>query len=77
VELLAGDKKNENITDLLAERENRPKWWNGYDILSDIFVILAWASIGNYLIGILMILMKAMIVIKIPEYYIRENNEKD
>jgi len=67
--IMATDKTDSKIVEMIEEHSNRPKWWNTYDVVSDLIIITSWALIGNYLIGILLILMKAVMVMKIPEYY--------
>ena len=75
VTVMGADKNSKHITETVAEHATRPKWWNAYDVITDIAMIASWASIGNYLIGILLILMKAMMITKIPEYYSGAKNE--
>ena len=75
--IMVTDKTDSKIVEMIEEHSNRPGWWNTYDAVSDLVIITSWALIGNYLIGILLILMKAVMVMRIPEYYnIGENNEK-
>jgi len=69
------DKDSATIKKVMDEHKTRPTWWTYYDLSTDLLVVLAWASIGNYLIGILVILMKAFILIKIPDYFKRNTNE--
>ena len=73
---MGAEKDGETIKKVMDEHKTRPTWWTYYDFSTDLLVILAWASIGNYLIGILVILMKAFILIKIPDYFKRNTNEK-
>ena len=69
VTILASDRNSKSIEEIIADRSNRPKWWNVYDFATDIILIASWAFVGIYIVGIMHILVKIALVSKVPEYY--------
>ncbi len=62
-------KTSDAYDDLMEGRNEKPKWWNIYDITTDVLFILSWINVGAIGLAILYIIHKAIIMIKIPEYY--------
>jgi len=71
--LAVSDNESEVVKEVIADHKNRPSWWNIYDFTSDAVIIVAWASIDIYLVGILVILTKVSVAVKIPNYFSKES----
>ena len=67
--VLLSSKGGESLEKIISEHQDRPQWWNVYDVLTDIAFVLSWALNGAIGLALLYMVHKAMFMVKMPEYY--------
>jgi len=67
--LMSSDEESDTLKKIELERRAKPKWWNLYDLLSDILFVSIWLFYGYYVVVFLLILMKIVTFYTVPNYY--------
>jgi len=60
---------------LLEEAKEKPKWWDIYDVITDVAFIISWLYIDYIILVMLFVIMKLAIARKFPEYYIERGKQ--
>jgi len=69
ITVVSSKSDGDTLKVLELERRKKPDWYNYYDVVTDILFGITWVSHGFYTIVFLLILVKIVILIKIPNYY--------
>lgn len=67
--LITSDNNSTYIKTLKVARNIKPKWWNYYDIISDLVFIAIWVAYGYYIVVFMLVIVKLLIITQIPGYY--------
>jgi hypothetical protein len=69
VTLIFSKEDSDGLKKIEIEHRARPRWWNFYDLMSDVIFVAMWAMYGFYIVVFVLVIMKVFISIKIPNYY--------
>lgn len=77
VTIVFNSKTSDFHTGLLKEAKMKPKWWNVYDVITDVLFITSWSYVGWESLAAVLIVTKLFTAIKYPDYYAKRGKQDD
>ena len=75
--VLVSTKTSDLHDSMIREAKIKPKWWNIYDVITDVAFVISWAYIGWESLALLLIVVKLALASKFPDYYTSRGTSDD